>query len=94
MKFPDLRPLVTRLARETSQPDILDNMPRYQSAVLQWEAAGFPVRDSEELAFILETACPDCRHYANKRCSCCGAERQLVVVKAHMDTETCPVMRW
>lgn len=91
---PDLRPLITRLALETSHPDILDDMVRYQSAAVRWEVAGFPVRDPDELAFILGTVCPGCRHDVNKTCTCCGAKGQRVAVKAWMDTEICPAMRW
>ncbi len=92
----DIRPLIARLAAETSQPSIIEDMAPYQSAVLQWEAADFPIRKSDEIQFILDVVCPDCQHYQaeSKTCGCYKAKGQLVAIKIWMASEFCPAGQW
>ncbi len=91
-----LASLIARLAEETNQPAIVDNPGPYAQAVIQWAAEGFPVRDEEDYKYIIDVLCPECRHYRKPTCTCgtCGGKGQLVAVKAWMETDSCPAMRW
>ncbi len=93
---PDFAPLVARLAEETKHPEILDSPQLYHQAVIQCAAKDFSVRESEDYKYIVDVLCPGCRHYRATSCTCgtCGGKGQLIAVKAWMDTDTCPAMRW
>lgn len=93
---PDITPLIARLAEETNHPAILDSPQPYHQTVTRWAADDFPVRDAEDYKYIVDVLCPGCRHYQATTCTCgtCGGKGQLVAVKAWMDTDTCPAMRW
>ena len=59
-----------------------------------WEQAKFPIREVGEYKFIVDKVCPNCEHYKDGKCSCCGARGQLVKAKVYMDTESCPAYKW
>ena len=91
-----LAPLIARLAEETKHPEIVDSPQVYHQSVFQWAAEGFPVRDEEDYKYIVNVLCPGCRHYRATTCTCgtCGGKGQLAAIKAWMETESCPAMRW
>jgi len=98
-RCPDIQniyPIAERLATEIMCSDIiLDNMCYYIS-LISWEKSNFPIRDVEDQKTIITIACPRCKYYdqLKKVCNRCGAKGQLIIAKAYMETDFCPIANW
>jgi hypothetical protein len=81
-------------------PSLSTQLWNYQNALKRWQAAGRPVRDTEEVENILETHCKGCDWYDkdSKRCKGCGckvtAGSMAIFNKIKMATEHCPQELW
>ena len=93
------QPLITRLARETSRPDILDDLALFAHALQAWAAIDCEVRDAEDQEVAL-SCCRECKHYDAGEGICqCGNCRSPVrripcSVRVVMASECCPGLRW
>lgn len=84
------------------EPGLITKVKHYAISVARWNAAGSPVRPTEEIGRIF-SICESCEHYAKAsrpHCKLCGCSLSKLpnglLNKIAMATESCPLdpPRW
>ena len=85
-------PSQTSVAQK-SNAEILWN---FSKALVQWTAAGMPVRTQEQVTEIYKI-CSACEFLKNNVCQKCGCQcdaKNILLNKLTIATEKCPVGKW
>lgn len=83
-------------ANAASMPSLLIRGWNFARAMSRWTLAGMPRRTPEEIADRL-AICQACEFLQNDHCSKCGCacvEKNQLINKLALSTETCPEGRW
>jgi|GEM_PF-4764681 len=68
----------------------------FATAMTKWALAAFPCRSQEEITARF-AICQSCEHFQNQQCMQCGClcnEKNHLMNKLTLATETCPVGKW
>ncbi len=74
-----------------------DTSSTHAAMLARWIDAGRPLRDEEEIEFILHALCPGCKKYRDGKCTCggCQSKQSLPIAKiVILGTVGCPGLKW